>query len=382
MIAFRVFPLLLMLCFLPSPQASGQSAADDPPAAGTFRLTIGEGRFLLDARDAPLTEILRAVDAAIPGTIRASVPPERRITGRFDESTMESFLNALGIDYVLLYRRGAGGEPALEGAWVMRKGQDEAARETARAIRRWIRDLGDDTVRWNACRGMRALWEAGEAAIPSLENALRSDDYQTRQLAAEALWRMGDRYRPSARFLEVLVEGMRDDQYPQGDDAEGQTRYTSVWNAVRAYRFFEDPDRVRAAEPLLAAALNGDDPQQRFLSALILAEAGRTQYADRLARILAPHLADNQLSSDASAAAHALGRLGPAVRSQIAALVSSRDRQQAVLARLLLYHIDHPDAPPGVVDVPHFNSMVHDPVVEKSPVHFWGWKRENFPPHD
>src|SRR5690606_25647182 len=71
-----------------------------------------------------------------------------------------------------------------------------------------------------------------------------------------------------------------------------------------------------AAQEMLAQELTSIDPQQRFLSAYLLAQAGLTTrkghpgHAGRIAFELLGHLSDNKISGDALMATHGLYRLG------------------------------------------------------------------------
>jgi hypothetical protein len=253
-------------------------------------------------------------------------------------------------------------------------------------VRRLINDLRDDNVRWN---GEQALWDLialGTGAIPALEYTLSSDDYQSQQFAAEALASLRDTYEPSDRFLEVLVEGLADDEYPMDSSPSAATNdytpFTCVFNARTGYEFLtQNSEYVDRAEPFLSRALYSDDAQQRFLVALIYAEAGYTHHIERVAQILIPHLEDNYISSDAGCAAYALHAMGPGVRPYLEPFTHSEDEQQAGLARLILYHLDHLDEMGPVKMLPDDFSMgeYDDPVISWPGITFWGWMPDNFP---
>jgi hypothetical protein len=193
------------------------------------------------------------------------------------------------------------------------------------------------------------LLELGVEAVPALDKALHRGDYQTRQYAAEVLDRLDDEYEPSIKFLEVLVEGMAHDDYPNRWSYDhkrfeplGSHIQAYMQNAYRGLNFFRNSDLayVELAMPFLTAALGSTDGQQRFLSALVLAEHAVEEYAGIVAPILVAHLADNRLATDAGNAAPALANLGDSARPYLERAKSSSDAQQAELASKILEQID------------------------------------------
>lgn len=129
-------------------------------------------------------------------------------------------------------------------------------------------------------------------------------------------------------------------------------------------------------------AVHGSDPQQRFLSALVLAQAGKTDHVKRLTEILLPHLADNELRNDAGIAAHAIYRLGPAAWPYLEPLLGGEDHQQTTLAQSIMAQGLDPDAKPnrGLLALPGFGRR--NPVRERSSPGLKGWAPERFPSHD
>ena len=379
-----LFALLILTACLPfgAPQAVH---AQESVAPGQIEVGVRDGQVTLRTRQVPLRRVIDALGEAAGVDIRADNVPERLVTVDYAGITVEQTLDRLGVNYVLLYRRPKdGGRDRLTGAWMVRTGLTPAMRAFAARILEQIGQLRDDDIRGNALEAWYALLRAGDDAMPYLEQALHDDDYQTRQFAADVLHRMDDRYQPSLRFLEVLIEGMRDDAYPYGTNRRGEDVSMPITNARRAYEYFTShPAAVDLAEGRLAAQLHGNDPQQRFLVAVILAEGGRTAYAPRLAAILAPHLADNDLGTDATIAAYALGQLGARVRSYLEPHLHSPDPQQAALVEHILYHIDNPGAAPRRPRGEILSSLVLDPVAERRPhLHMWGWRSEQFPKLD
>lgn len=133
-------------------------------------------------------------------------------------------------------------------------------REVAVLLPRLIADLRDDEASRNADRAIDMLERIGAAAIPALEAALRSPDWQQRQLACVVLQRIPE-YGPSVRMIEVCFEAMRDDAFPAGEDRVREWRYTGFcngrWAAAYLVRY---PGLTREA---LVPFLMSDDAQQQ-----------------------------------------------------------------------------------------------------------------------
>lgn len=356
-----------------------------PPDAGSFEYLIHDGRVSLWANEADLADVLLTVAPELGIHFAPDAIPDRRVSCRYFNITIDRLMDRLGISGAIVIDRGHA--PArIVGASFPEVTTSLASPPSAWSpeVRRLISDLRDDDVRWN---GENAIWELvqlGTGAMSALEYTLGSDDYQARQFAAEALSSMRDHYEPSDAFFRVLVEGLADDEYPMDNTPHGtnEVRFTCVFNARTGYTLLtENPEYVEPAEPHLARALFSDDAQQRFLAALIYGEAGDTRHIARVAQILIPHLEDNFISSDAGCAAYALYQIGDAVRPYIEPVTRSEDEQQAALARLILYHLEHPDSDESVKMLPDDFSMsiYDDPVASWQGLTFWGWMTENFP---
>ena len=362
--------------------------AATPPAPGTFEFLVHGERVSLWANDAELGDVLMDIGPAFGLHFDPEDLPDRRVSCRYFNVSIERLIDRLGISGAVVFD---GGHSSARIVGAIPSMSDTASVATPPSawspeVRRLIHDLRDDHVRWN---GEQALWDLialGTNAIPALEYTLSSDDYQSQQFAAEALATLRDVYEPSDRFLEVLVEGLADDEFPMDSSPAAATNdytpFSCVFNARTGYEFLtQNPEYVDRAEPFLARALYSDDAQQRFLVALIYGEAGYTHHIQRVAQILIPHLEDNFISSDAGCAAYALRVMGPGVRPYLEPFTSSADEQQAGLARLILHHLDHPDSLGPVKMLPDDFSMgeYDDPVISWPGITFWGWMPGNFP---
>lgn len=237
-------------------------------------------------------------------------------------------------------------------------GQPEHRGLTASQIGRFIDDLRDDNVRFNAMEAMSVLGSVGPAAWPALEAALDSDDWQQRQLAAHLLRRL----RPGLatdRMLAVTMEGLADDRLPfgrwegqwGGDPQGGDPGDRPAWmpmvsNASGGIRWLmrHARDGEAKAEAALIRGLHSRDYQTRFLCAAALGYEGRTAHTTEIVRVLGPHLRDNRVRGDAVLACQALLGLGKPAVGPLRGLLVGADAQQTRLIRLLTRFIEHPPA--------------------------------------
>jgi hypothetical protein len=236
-------------------------------------------------------------------------------------------------------------------------------------VHRLVDDLADDPYDFNAVRALWKLPRYGEAALPALRGALGSPDWQQRQLAAHLLRGM-DSAAPSSTLLAVCVEGLKRDRLPFDRPVPGRLgdrrRFMPVANATAGVLYLlRHPG---PAEPHLVEGLASSDAQQRFLCAFILGTAGYDQHTPRVADILLPHLADNDIGQDALMAGSALYQLGPAVRPHLLNARPHADEQARSILDLILWDLDDPPNTPrklrqraGRVPI---SSLYHDPVHE------------------
>ena len=300
--------------------------------------------FSIETREASLDDVLSAIDEATLPNLRFSDVPDRTVTVRYQNVDLDELLAKFDVSYVLSYD--PFGQRLLSGwvaggiglnnlfADIMVPGISVDWME--RTIDH-IQGLRSDDVPFNAMNSMWALYADLELAVPYLERALHQDDYQMQQFAAHVLMELPDHYDASYRLLEVMVEGLADDQYPYGMDERNQFRYSSVRNAQKGLKTFLDhPAWVNKATPALAEALHSHDGQQRFLSAIVLAEHRKTEYLHDIVRVLFPHLADNRLPSDAGMAQHALLKLGAKGKPLLQEVLGQGDEQQDRYVRRIL----------------------------------------------
>jgi len=196
----------------------------------------------------------------------------------------------------------------------------------------WVADLRDDDIPHSARLAIRALVGCAPGDLPELEQALGSHDLQLRHFAGVVLrCRVRDgRAAASARLLEVSVEALRSDT---SERVPGIRSTITVHLAPLAARFLAS--HAAAAQRWLEQALFGNDAQQRFLCAYLLAQAGLDRHLEPIFFELLEHLNDNKIGGDGLMAAHGLFRLGTRVSPMLEAHWSKLDEQGRRLARLV-----------------------------------------------
>lgn len=234
-----------------------------------------------------------------------------------------------------------------------------------------VDDLRDDGIPGNAGKAMRALIRMPPGEIPDLTAALDSGDEQLRHFAAGVLrWRVAaNKAEVSQRLLQVSIEALRNDL--------GRVRYDAygTWVgplAVKSARFLRD--HAAAASAMLFRELTSTNPQQRFLSAYLLAQGGQvsaTRNPDRVARVtyeLVGHLADNRVTGDAAMATHGLYRIGDRALPILMDNWRYLDEQGRKLVELIRMDLAQPPrTKKDLYDRSRFvrvSPLYHDPAIE------------------
>lgn len=232
-------------------------------------------------------------------------------------------------------------EPAAEAELAPAEPAVAAPVATPAELALLIEDLRDDTIRFNAERALWTLGQAGPEVVPLLERALRSSDWQQRQLAGWLLARRED-HAASQALADVLVEALQEDELPYGTRYEpalgrrvsATTLADNRQTARHALR--QEAALFRLAEAALARALYAPEELTRAEAAWLLAS-----HRSELARVavvdtLLEHLCDNQVEGDATLALRGLYRLGADALPGIENAWPGRDeQQQRLLAHLL-----------------------------------------------
>jgi len=334
--------------------------------SNNFELSRNGDRYDLTARHASLSDILLKIDELEEADIRLYGQQNRTVHVVYKNQTLDQLLYRLGVSYMLVYENNKLGDALLLES-------DAGTLDPVIRVRlqKLIKDLQSDDIVFNAHSALYELYEVGCDAVPMLEQALYGHDYQGVQLAASALRGICPDYIPTDKLLEVTLELLRREPYDAG-------QYWSLFTPSEAFWYISEQTNIYPrVRNRLFENLGSSDRQERLLSALLLAERGEYQAAAQLVRILAPHLADNDMKSDGAAAAHALYQLGPSVLAYLEPYRTSADVQQAEMAALIWRAIDEGE-------VPSFNPAMYvgytrNPLLEKPWVNATYWYEEKFP---
>jgi hypothetical protein len=194
---------------------------------------------------------------------------------------------------------------------------DAPAPVTESQLLRWIEDLRDDEVNWNATRAAYELWSHLEQAKPLLLAALRSPDAQQRGLAGYILSDLPLTDPAEQRALAgVLAESLEHPQHFPREvrSAAGELVHTYTLSfslEQNAYAAFQLHGEYRAlALPTIERIWRrADDERGREAGYLLAFErGGRMRY--EVAQRAVEHLVDNQIGGDAVISLRTLTRLG------------------------------------------------------------------------
>lgn len=346
--------------------------AAGPGRAGEFELRRTNDLYFLDARDAPLSDILAEIGRYETAGLKFATDETRQVTVKCRQATLDKLLDRLEVNYVLTYAPRPEGGYRLDDARLLGHEFSELAPALRSRFMAAIENLRDDDIPYNALHAQAELCEIGCQALPVLEKALWSEDYQTRHVAAWILRHCCADYEPTPRLLDVTADQLNWYEYPE--DMYWLTTPADAFHWLR-----DSTQAVRQLKGRLVRNLQSTDRQEQVLSALLLAEHGETAWSSVLAPILIPHLADNQIPSDGGLAAYALGKLGESVRVYVTPLLGSDDAQQADLARLILAELDHPGDTNAVLGDFFFNTTIRNPVRERGYMKGGYWPDDDFP---
>lgn len=342
--------------------------------AGSFELTRTGDLYSLTAHDARLSDILKKIDDLEAASLRLFSDDDRTVNATYRNKTIDQLLSRLNVSYMLVYEGNEEEGYHLGDALLIGSDADRIDPERRRHIAKLVRDLFSDDIRGNAHHAQWELMELGCDAVPELEKALYSDDYQGVQMAGSLLRQICPDYKPSDKLIEITLRLMNRNGY----DAD---EYWSLFAPSEAFRYILDTSNIYArVRDRLVSNLNSADRQERLLSALLLAERGEVGYADRLVRILVPHLADNDMKSDGAAAAHALYRIGPNVLPYLSRYRTSSDMQQSEMVDLICRALE-------TGTIPEFNPVMYvgydrNPLDDEPYVNALYWTEDKFPDDD
>jgi len=224
-----------------------------------------------------------------------------------------------------------------------------SASQELRLIPSLVRDLRHDDIRGNAERAMSLLRQIGFAALPALHEALRSEDYQQRQLAAH-LVRELDPEPPSADLLAATFEGLRDDWNFLHESPKPGRRYRDwipIENAREGLAFLSRS--AASMDDLLKAGLHSEDAQQRLMCAVLVSWKGRTRLLPIACAVLTMEL-DGGLHD--RIAACALERAGADAIPYLEPLQTDPNPARRDVAHQILLDLTRPLAPSDPADAP------------------------------
>jgi len=209
---------------------------------------------------------------------------------------------------------------------------------TQREIAGLIEDLRDDEIKGNAGRAVDALRAAGPEVLLPLQRALRSNDFQQRQLAGYLL--VGRDETPLVQALaDVLVEGLGDDLPAGASAAHDPIQLRHGFDLRELFRELLSvrPALFQLGLPRLTPLLDSSNPWLRFDAARIFA-AQRSEVAhERTLAVLLEHLEDNDDDSDARIALPAIAGFGADALPVLERHWPGRDDQQRALLGHLIW---------------------------------------------
>jgi len=354
----KIRPLLLLFLCLPGLLE-----------AGSLQLLRDRDTYTLNANQVLLSDILEEVDRQETASLQFFGDHTQLISATYHSVTLDELLYKLGVSYVLVYEADENGEYRLGDAVMLDSNAMGIDQATAIKIRKLVRDLENDDIPHNALAARHELSELGCAAVPFLEEALSHQDFQARQTAADLLRHSCPEYKPSDKLIEVTFELLN------ADDLD--YNHTYLMSSGGAFNYLNETSVYPRVRNRLLNNLQSRNPRERLYSALLAAEHGETSYANTLARIMIPHLADNDLSNDAAASAFALYQLGPSVLPHLQPYRNSTDPQQAELVELICSALEGED-------VSAFNPVMYAsysklPIQDQSWINVLRWDNENFP---
>ena len=339
--------------------------------AGTFQLSREDEAYTLVADQAVLSDILQEIDRQEPAALRFFGTYDQAVSATYRDVSLDTLLYRLGVSYVLTFEADGDGNYRLGDAMMLDSDGMGVDSATAAMIRNHIRNLRHDDVPNNAHHAYRALMDLGCESTPFLEVALYDADFQCRHAAAQLLrMRFNCPDRPvSDRLIEVTFEAL-DQDHDEHKLAE------FIWLGG-GYQMLLDTGVYTRVRSRVLNNLTSTEGRVRLYSSLLAGNQGEPTYIPQLVRIMAPHLADNDLHGDAAVCAHAIHQLGPAALPYLQPYRNSTDKQQAELAELICTALE-------TGDTPRFNPTMYygyskNPVTDDPWPSVTSWSNDQFP---
>ncbi|HMP90159.1 MAG TPA: hypothetical protein PJ991_08150 [Kiritimatiellia bacterium] len=340
-----------------------------------FKLEKRGSLYHLDARNVALADILDRLNDMEGGKLKTFGNTGERVHVVVSGVTLETLLDRLRVSFVLVYESHDEQNYRLSEAMLMDSDAESVEPTFLARIRNWVSDLRDDDIEYNAGNALYHLSMAGCDAVNPLEQALYDQDLQLRYTSAKLLWTICTNYVFSDRLLDVTIDLMS-----VQEDVRGMFTLASPF---QAYYWIRDmPEVYERARNRLVHNLNSGNPQEKLLSALLLAEYGEKQLAYSLVRVLAPHLADNDLKGDGALATYALARLGSVAVPHLKPYRDSKDVQQSELADLIIRTIESGENHDLTFNSVMYAGYTKNPATEKPYPYIDLWQSKDFPNSD
>lgn len=201
-----------------------------------------------------------------------------------------------------------------------------------------VKDLRDDQMSGNGHHAMSLLRGLGQAAVPALDEALMSNDWQQQQLAASLLREINPP-DPSDVLIQHSLDALKGDPLTGYDLDHPDAVLVAIDvtdNIVSAVPFLVS-HAERVYRQLVKMAQHGEQ-SERFLAALVLAAARCESAADVFFPVLIEHLEDNTIYFDAELVVVAMIQFGPIAKPYLHEVLNSNryDRQAKHHAEYIL----------------------------------------------
>ncbi len=338
--------------------------------AGSFAVDRSGALYSLRAEQALLSDILAEIDRQEPASLTFYGDYARPVSATYQNISLDRLLDKLGVSYVLVYETDEEGVYQLGDAMMLDSDAPSEDPHSDAAIKKLVRALSDDDVRFNAHHAYWDLMELGCLAVPHLEDALYDADFQGRHTAANLLRNICPEHVASDRLIEVTLELLT------GDVEQDSESFELIWPAM-AYEFLNQSNIYARARTTILANINSANRRVRLYSSMLAGNHCETAYAGTLVRTLVPHLADNDMRNDAAASAYALHQLGPVVLPSLQPYRSSDDPQQAELVDLIMTSLEQGSTPSFEPSM--YVSYNKVPINDPNNVSVIYWRDEDFP---
>ena len=157
-----------------------------PVFAYTLDLSPNRDRYYFHAEQAPLVEVLQAINRAEGGRLEFFNQPDRPISCRYQYIEVDELLSRLRVNYTWVLAEDEE-DRVLEGELFNDGRLALLSSEARAAIQYFLMNLRNDDVPGNAISSFNELCPYVEEIVPILDTAMFSGDYQERHAAASLL---------------------------------------------------------------------------------------------------------------------------------------------------------------------------------------------------